>query len=293
MYNFRSIAKMPGCDPDLLYLPFTNIDPREKRTDLFYRFDKRIVLNGVWAGLSPATKSALPVIWTFCDAKGKAFPGREIIGKLAKRGKDAVSRATAEIEEKKIASVTTRKTGTVKRNNVYQFKEVPMNQSVRWFPYFVRIGIWAELEEAAQKLLPVFLCGLSMNDEDYASVEMELNRRGRHDLTEDAVDVEETYYGGGNGYQYRRWEFVDVEDDYAMELAGISSINTYKRGKASLVDAGILDTVYIDQEERLRLHVEQPLIHCVTRSFAPDITSTALSMTPSMTISTCVSTARQ
>ncbi len=56
----------------------------------FFRFNKALVTQKLWANLPKASKSVYPVILVHCNAKGMAFPGQKTIAILSGRTEKTV-----------------------------------------------------------------------------------------------------------------------------------------------------------------------------------------------------------
>jgi len=250
-----------------LSLPFVENVSGVVRQDVFWRFDKKIITDLTWAGLSASAKAALPVIMRHSNKDGRAIPSQERIAEMAGVDLKSVVRGVKELQDWGPMKVETRWTKKMTRHNTYILKPGPLNRSARLFPHLFDAGIWAGLPPSSKAIFLVLLCGANIEPTDYAAICVELEDQGRHAELQHAWT--EDYFNTASGFQFRQWGLFDGHAEDVMILAGIKDVRTYRKGMDGLALAGLIAMVAIGGRDRLRVQLERPMWGTVSTPSIP------------------------
>ena len=192
----------------------------------FFRFDKILIKQGLWANLPPASKSVYPVIVVHCNAKGTAFPGQRTIAILSGRTEKTVREGIKGLEG--FPGFKAYKVLKGRGHWSYDYKiSVTPDEKGRSFALYKCLfesGYWSQLSPCAHSLYIVMRTFAFFDGESYCVLE-DLDGYKGYDVNE-LID---------NGvYQEREYDFVDAERDILAEYAGISSARGFTDALNSL-----------------------------------------------------------
>jgi len=126
----------------------------------FFFFNNLYIKNKKWAKLPKASKSIFPVIASFCNKDGIAFPGEKIISKLSGRTEKTIRSGIKKLEEgvfiQRYAQATS-KPG--QKYYIYKLdiknEMIEKNEAFQFYKSLINSGIWAKLLPVSQSLYPV------------------------------------------------------------------------------------------------------------------------------------------
>lgn len=122
-----------------------------------FLFDGHIIQNYLWASLPSATKSIFPVIASFQNDRGYAYPSEQTIAILSGRTNKTIRNAVKGLSA--IESVTLSHHVTPKGRRAKKFHiESSPPESLLSFPFFICLlekGLWQHLRPSAHALYPV------------------------------------------------------------------------------------------------------------------------------------------
>ena len=131
--------------------------------DIFFKWDKSLIENKVWASLPLSAKAVFPVIAVHCNKQGESWPSEKIIAELSGYTEKTVRKGIQGLVKAKFADFTVRK---AKRNcgkwlmNHY-FVSLPVPEKKGYFPFhksLITRGKWSQLKHTAQALYPAMRC---------------------------------------------------------------------------------------------------------------------------------------
>ncbi len=184
----------------------------------FFRFDKDLVRNKIWAGLPEASKSIYPVLAVHCDSKGICFPSQDTIAIFSGITRKTVGKGIKGLNG--CPGFESYKFLTSRGHQSFRYKiALTPNKKGRSFPLYKCVfesGNWSQLTSSAHSLDIVMRTFASFYSELYCELE---------DL-EYGYDVHGLIESGH--YQLRKYDFVNSEKDVLAEFAGISRSATYE-----------------------------------------------------------------
>ena len=193
--------------------------PDEINYKALFPFHKTMIRNGVWAMMPSSAKSIFPVIASYANKNGLAFPSERTISILCGRTDKTVREGIRHLGKLDCISVQPYITEHVRRSKRFHIKS-PIPERGKTFPFYRSVlesGFWQELKPAAQALYPV-MRSYGYFDEDAYREEW---------APEDADDMEFDEL-----YQNRLLDFVEAERRILVEKAGIN----YRSLEAAVVN---------------------------------------------------------
>jgi hypothetical protein len=199
----------------------------------FFRFNKVLVTQRLWASLPKASKSVYPVILVHCDARGTAFPGQETIAILSGRTEKTVREGIKGLEGFPDFEAYQVLTGRGHWSYRYKINITPdeKGRSFSLYKCLFESGYWSKLSSCAHSLYIVMrtfsffdgylYCELE-NLDDYEGYEVDK-------LIEKGI------------YQERNYDFVNAEVDVLAEFAGISSAQGFLDAINSLKENHLIE----------------------------------------------------
>lgn len=206
--------------------------------DLFFRFPKNWIFtyeNYCWALMPLAAKTSLPVIATFSDKNGKAFPGEKTIAELAGITEKTLRRGIKGLNTPffKYEYINRKQGGRIR---IYKF-DFPKLGNGEAFPFYQKIitsGQWASTNQAGKALYPVMRAlALSFDSDKYSN-----------DNSTDSTPYE--YH---EIYRTRIYDYFKSSMSKVSYLAGVSRMSVY-RGIESLLKNGLIES---DDEYSFRI----------------------------------------
>ena len=179
--------------------------PDEINYNAAFWFDKKLIENMIFAGLPANSRTILPVIKSYANADGIAFPDEQTIAILSGRTEKTVRAGIKNLEGLpglKVEDYTTRRGRRSKR---FVFDKVPREKG-RSFPFHRCIfegGNWCETSRSGQAL---YLVLRYFGFYDYETYEEDETAEGR--------DFDEAF-------RTRRWEYCEAEKQLMAHCAGI------------------------------------------------------------------------
>jgi len=202
----------------------------------FYLFDKHLVLHKHWAKLPLASKNIYPVIASFCDKQGKAFPSQQTIAILSGRTEKTVRKGIEGLLRLHGFNVSSKVTNKGHKQKVYNIKRAAemKGRVVAIYKSIFEGGNWCELTQAAQALYIPMKVFSFFRGEVYSELE---NIEYFYNVQAMIDDGE---------YQSRKYDFVNAEFDILASYAGIGE-STVPTAIASLEKRHLIKpTVEID-----------------------------------------------
>ena len=201
----------------------------------FFRFNKILVTQRLWANLPNASKSVYPVILVHCDATGLAFPGQKIIAILSGRTEKTVREGIKGLEGFPGFKACKILTGRGHRAFRYKINITP-NEKGRSFALhkcLFETGYWRKLSPCAHSLYITMRTFAFFDGELYCELEdlEEFNSHNVKLLIETGV------------YQKREYDFVNAEMDVLAEYAGISSNGGLQDALNSLERNNLIESI--------------------------------------------------
>lgn len=123
-------------------------------------FDKSLIIDGHWAELPKSAKSVFPVIASYCNKQGNAWPSDVTIGILCGRTIASVCRGTKDLSVFWSDIFKTKKPKSTKKKYKKKYiltlpiKPIP-EQTFPFYQYIIESGVWCQLKPTAQALYPV------------------------------------------------------------------------------------------------------------------------------------------
>jgi hypothetical protein len=174
-------------------------------------FDNKLIENKNWALLPKASKAIFPVIASFSDSEGKAFPGEQIIAILSGNTDKVVRKGIKGLEGFPGISIENYVTRRGRRSKKYIISKPPEDKG-RAFPFYKSIfetGLWLHLKPSAQALYPVM--------RHFGFFELErYDKAGEYQVS----DFDEVY-------KDRIYDFCYSTVDVLAEYAGITPRSVY------------------------------------------------------------------
>lgn len=142
----------------------------------FFMFDKKLITDGRYATWTPSAKAVYPVLRSFGNDKGEAFPEELTLAVLSGKTDKTVRDGLGHLAEDGVIKITHFTTKRGHRANRYKFELPPVEQG-RSFPFRRCVfegGNWLRLSPTGQALYPVMRCygGYTYN-EHFEDVEPE------------------------------------------------------------------------------------------------------------------------
>lgn len=131
--------------------------PEQIHWTAHFLFDGNIIQNFLWANLPNATKSIFPVIASFQNDRGYAYPSEQTIAILCGRTNKTVRNGVKGLSSLESVSLSHHVTPKGRRAKKFHI-EPPPPESPLNFPFFTCVlekGLWQHLSPSAQALYPV------------------------------------------------------------------------------------------------------------------------------------------
>lgn len=171
--------------------------------DAYFFFEKDLITNMNWAMLPTSSKAIYPVIRSYCNKEGKAFPGEEVISAQSGRTEKIVSGGIKGLEG--FPGIRIEKYITKRGRHAKRFScKIPEYKKGAIFFFHRDIllgGNWSLLKPTAQALYPV------------------MRHFGYWETAEEEIDVPDwnTDY-----FKNREFDFCEAEPSALCEYAHIS-----------------------------------------------------------------------
>ena len=186
-------------------------------TKALFWFRKFLIKDYHWAELPPSAKSVFPVIASYCNKKGKAWPSDITIGILCGRSACSVKKGTLSMAE--LCSDHFEMKKTKKGKKIY-FLNLPSeniyNETFPFFQYVLESGAWRQLKPTAQALYPVMRCLAYFLKDLYKHLE------GLEGLEDDEKIT----------FAKRKYEFLKTSDYTKKQLAEYAGISQNSMSEA-------------------------------------------------------------
>jgi hypothetical protein len=182
----------------------------------FFRFDKNLILNKIWASLPLSSKAIYPVIGVHCNAKGVAYPSERTIAILTGCAEKTVREGLKGLSA--LIGIEHKVTNRGHFQNIYHYPVPPIKKGRVFFFHKAIIlgGNWQELDESAQALYPVMKHFSFLDFEEYDSIEYE-------------ESLDRAYLGDyADAYSVREYDFCNADIEALAEYAGIGRSTTYE-----------------------------------------------------------------
>jgi len=197
---------------------------------IFFRFDKNLIKNKIWASLPKSAKSVLPVIGVHCDEKGIAFPSEETIAILSGHTSKTVRDGIKALEDMPGFEVKFYITKRGRRAKSYKISLPPKQEKGLMLPFHKQIilgGNWLRSTSSAKALY------LSMRYFAYFDYDEYTFNEDRETSEFDEI------------FPNREYEYCEAERDILAEHAGIS-IRTMRGALTSLKDNDLIEPAVLD-----------------------------------------------
>lgn len=181
----------------------------------FFKFDKVLVRQKLWANLPKASKSVYPVILVHCNKKGTAFPSQMTIAILSGRTEKTVREGIKGLQG--FPGFKAHKTFSLRGRPSFKYKiNITPDEKGRSFALYKCLfesGHWSRLSPCAHSLYIVMKTFAFFDGEFYCQLE--------HSDEYEGYNVNELIENGI--YQERKYDFVIANMDHLAECAGINS----------------------------------------------------------------------
>lgn len=192
---------------------------------IFFKFDKKLIEDKIWASLPKSAKSVFPVIGVHCDERGIAFPSEETIAILSGHTSKTVRDGIKALEDMPGFEVNFYITKRGRRAKSYKISLPPVGEKGRIIPFHKDIvigGNWLFLNPSAKALYLTMRRFSFFDMEEY--------------LSEEDLDSQDFY----EIFPNRKYECCEAERDILAEHAGIT-IRTMRNALTSLVDNHLIE----------------------------------------------------
>jgi hypothetical protein len=196
---------------------------KDQLNDVYFRFDKRNVMNYKWGDLPTSSKSILPVIGVHCNEAGIAWPSQETIGIKSGRTPKTVRDGIKGLESRKYQGfniVGRQPTSRGQWQKIYEIDLPPTNEQGRSFTFYKQVvdgGNWSMLSGVSHALYVAMRAFGYFEPEEYWS------------LAGDVLHVGDLYdYETRDLFRDRVFDICAADYEVLMECAGISENSFYK-----------------------------------------------------------------
>ena len=193
-------------------------------TEAFFWFHKSLIKEGHWAKLPPSAKSVFPVIASYCNKNGKAWPSDITIGILCGRSTCLVNKGTISLKSHWSDRFEMKKT---KKGKKQYFLNLNKNndEAFLFYRYVIESGAWCQLKPTAQALYFVTRCFAYYDFETYDRLE---NQRGCQEDLE--LDLDQG--GLEQVYSNRKYDVMAYSKYTKKQLAEFAGINENSMNEA-------------------------------------------------------------
>jgi hypothetical protein len=183
----------------------------------YFRFDKDIVKDELWADLEPAAKTVYPVIAIHANAKGNCWPHIKTIKKLSgRKSNKTVHVGIADLKLRRLIKVRKLPIKRGFRKNHYHVPSIAPLERGRWFPFHselirLRSGekdIWSKLKSSEQALYIAMRTFTIFNSELYC----------QHRPIQEGLSVADF----DEWFPLREFEWCQMSNNKLADYAGVS-----------------------------------------------------------------------
>lgn len=184
----------------------------------FFWWPKKLIENKNWAMLPAVSKAVWPVIASYCNQKGVAFPGERTIAILAGYSAKQTRLGIGGLEGFPGFEMNYYHTKNGRRSKKFHI-ELPSknnNDSFPFYKFLLESGAWCELKPSAQALYPVMRYFSFFDLDFYSEIE--------------GFDAEPGEFN--EIYKNRKFDYCHARKDFMAELSGLNTRSIYR----SLID---------------------------------------------------------
>jgi hypothetical protein len=166
---------------------------KEQNSNIFFRWDKDLIINKHWASLPLASRTIFPVIAVHQNKEGGSWPSQQTIADLSGYSEKTVREGLKGLLEKGFSGIKIkkyRKEWMQWAGTYYKINPLPVGKK-GYFPFHKALVIsknWSKLKSTAKALYPVMRC---------------------------------FGYNDGFGRNYKPHDYCDRKKTYLAEFAGI------------------------------------------------------------------------